>query len=155
MTKGTKDAIGSIGIFSLAAIYLGEAVKLPLGNAQAPDIGYVPVVVAGLLMILSGYSFVRAVPAWRKASPGGEEKPSVKGNYAGVAAVTGALLLYPLPFASIGFLLPSAILTFICLRVMSYRTAAASAVAAVLINVVLYVVFSVWLGVSFPDEIWR
>lgn len=154
MTKGAKDAIGSMGIFCLAAVYLGAAVKLPFGNAQTPDIGYVPTVVGGLLMLLSGYSFIRGILAARRESPASDDAPA-KGYFAGVAVAIAALLVYPLALAGGGFLGPSAVLTFICLRVMRYRTVAASALTAVLISGLSYVIFSVWLGVSFPDEPWR
>lgn len=157
MTKAFRDMLGSLGICLITLLYLREAVKLPFGGAAAPSVGYVPTIAGVLLLSLSGYLFIKSILTMRanEASKSKQNSQGGQTNYIGVVIVIAALLLYPVALESIGFITPSILLTFAGLRVMQYRTPLVSGMAAILISVISYIVFSVWLGVSFPNELWN
>lgn len=155
----SKNVIGASGIGVIALFYLYQAHKLPFGSAGMPGMGFVPVLVGVALLALCvalivsdlaspARGGVREADLWEE-----EEGESESAGYKNPAVITAVMLIYPIALDTLGFVISSAALLFVVLRVMKYRGWLGSLVAAVLTSTVAHLVFSVWLKVYFPKGI--
>jgi hypothetical protein len=158
MPKIANDVAGGLGIGLLGIIYLKEALQLPFGDTQNPDMGYLPSIIGVIIITLCIYLIAVSLLRQRYSSEKEINKEETQHEQSGrgrLLKLMVALFLYPIGLDTIGFIIPSAALVLVFLRVMQYRNVAGSCITAILISVISYVVFSVWLGVSFPPELWE
>lgn len=162
MDKPSRGTLGSLGIGMIGIIgiiYLIEAFKLPLGRLSYPDRGFIPVIIGLALIAFSAIQFILEVffpqLANEKSIDIGEED---NGKEAAAypkkpVIITVALLMYCALFNTLGFVVATIPLTFVCLRVMEYKSWWVSLIVAVVITLVTYFLFVEWLGVYFPSGI--
>lgn len=158
MTRISKNFWGAAGIGAATFVYFIEAWKLPFGAPTSPGLGFMPVLgglgVLGLCLIVMARELFR--PGSRERSEIDRFDEDEKGESAGLkrpALLGMTLLLYPLGFASIGFILTTFFLLLISLRLMEYRGWAASVIMALVITLVSYGIFAYFLDVRFPRGI--
>lgn len=156
MTKLKKNllvplAIGLIGIF-----YLYTAFKLPIGHLNAPDRGFMPVIIGFVLICLCILEII--VATFR---PNENTERSILSEDEAVEStgskkpfyIMAALLIYCLFFNKLGFIVATIPLTFVMLRIMEYKSWWVDLIVAVIITLVIDFVFSGLLGVYFPSGI--
>ncbi len=155
MIRISKTFWGAAGVGAATLVYLVEAWKLPFGAPTSPGIGFMPVLgglsVLGLCLILMARDLFR--PGNRERSEIDRFDEDEKGESAGLkrpALLGAALLLYPVGFGSLGFILTTFFLLLISLRLMEYRGWAASVIMALVIALVSYGIFYYFLDVRFP-----
>lgn len=153
-----KNVIGASGIGAAALLYLYEAYKLPLGRAGMPGIGFVPVIIGAVLLALCVVLIARELifPAPRgqaQADPWEEESEGESTGLKKPILITAAMLAFPVALVNLGFLISSAALLFVVLRVMEFRGWLGSLIAALLTVALAHVIFSLWLNVYFPKGI--
>ncbi len=158
MTRISKNFWGAAGIGAATLVYFVEAWKLPFGAPTSPGLGFMPVLgglgVLGLCLIVMARELFR--PSERGRSEVDRFDEDEKGESSGLkrpSLLAAALLLYPLGFVFLGFILATFFLLLISLRVMEYRGWAASVIMALVIALGSYGIFSYFLDVRFPKGI--
>lgn len=158
MTKITNNSKVALGIGLLAIIYLQEALTLPFGSAGMPDIGFVPVLEA--FVLLFGCLFLILLEQFFGDSVNGQigdntaennDKVSADMNYKKTAVLTLALFIYLFLLKPVGFLPATIGLLFVCFRVMEYGKWYWSLGVSIIIVGIVNIIFTKWLGVFFPQ----
>lgn len=160
----TNNVMGAAGVGVIAVIYILDALTLPMGTMRSPNMGFVPLIIGGLL-----FACCVLLVAIDRLSPGmveeivifsedDEDEPEGESTgYKKPGILAGALLLYPIAFTTLGFVISTFLLLYLALRVLEYKTWQISLLTAALAILTTYVIFSVLLGVYFPAGIleWR
>jgi hypothetical protein len=158
MARLSHNAWGAVGIAVGTLIYLFEARKLPFGSVRNPDIGFMPILIGflvlGLCLVLLAGELLRP-PKERQEEVDlfNEEDKEESAGLKKPMLLAGVILVYPLAFLSLGFLLATVLLTTASLRVMEYRGWFGSFGIAVVITLAAYLLFGSWLHVNFPKGI--
>lgn len=145
----TWDRLSAVLLLLAALVVWREASRVPAGGLSHPGPGFLPLVAAGLLGLLSAGLFVEAslrrreaaaallapAPAWRK-----------------IGAMMAGLVVYALVLEKVGYLLSTAPLLalFMILERQRWVTVVAMALAATLAS---YWLFAVWLQVPLPKGV--
>lgn len=160
--KLSRNALGSLGIGTIGIIgiiYLTEAFKLPLGKPSYPDRGFIPVLIGFALISFSTIQIILEVffphlANVKSIDISDEDKVEGEATYPKKPLIiTAALLVYCALFNTLGFIVATIPLTFVCLWVMEYKSWWASLITAAVITLVTYFIFVKWLGVYFPSGI--
>jgi len=139
----------ALAFLAFGALYLVQAVRLPLGSVEQPGPGLFPILVAAFLVV-SGFAFLlqclRQVPG-TFTLPAREARRRVTGIAAALAAF--CLLLPWLGYGATAFGLLLAILRLFGLTRWAVTTVVASVATAA-----SYYLFAVVLGVPLPSGFW-
>ena len=156
--------MGAAGIGVIAIIYSLDALTLPMGTLRAPNMGFVPLIIGigtlgccVLLIVMDCLSSGESEAAVVFSEEEEEEPEGESTGYKKPGIIAGALLVYPILFTTLGFVLSTFCLLFLALRVMEYKSWRVSLLTAVISIIVTYAVFAGALGVYFPNGIfdWR
>lgn len=148
--------ISAVCIAVLSALYLNEARKIPFGSFGMPGAGFVPVLIGIALFTLCALLVVKEILFQRQAArnpavdlweEGGE---SSGGSMKKPLLLGGSFLFYAFFFSSIGFVVSTVALLWVCFMVFEFRGLAGSLIASLILTAVGYIVFSMWLDVQFP-----
>lgn len=141
-------------IFSFIWIALGifqcsESISLGLGNVMEPGTGFMPFVM-GLVMIgLAIALFLESYFELRK-NPGQKISLWSEVYWKRVVHITVIMLIYAVLLPKLGFLLDTFLVMVFLLKSGEPVKWPAAIVVGALTAVVSYVIFGVWLNVSFP-----
>ena len=114
-----------------------------------PESGFMPFLSGLVICSFSAITFFRAL--FDKST--GVEKIWAKGNYPKVVFVISMLILYALPFETLGFIICSFLLTLILMRYVGPQTWFTSIVVAGLSSIISYLLFETWLQTQLPKGI--
>ncbi len=147
MQRLTPNILGAGIVAAAAAFYLSEARRLPFGGAHEPDVGFVPNIVAVLVLGLCAVVVVKDL--WRR--PAGTKPILAEGRkYGQAGAVAAALVFYPLAIKWLGFPLTTLLTMLAVFRAVDYRGWAGSLLLALAMMAVAWFVFGWWMGVYLP-----
>jgi putative tricarboxylic transport membrane protein len=158
MNRFSSKVIGASGIGLVTLVFLWEAVKLPFGSESAPGPGFLPVIVAVIVLALCLFNVARGllsptpkttdeIDLWE------EDGPSEGPNTLRAVYVMAVLLLYLAVLVPLGFIIATAALLFGILRLLKYRSWWISLVAAIVITGMTYMLFGYWFGIEFPKGV--
>ena len=160
----THNVIGATGVGAAAIIYILDALTLPIGTVQSPNMGFVPLIIGlvllgcCVLLVALDWLFPGKVEKMVVFSEDEDDEPEGESTgYKKPGIIAGALLVYPFIFTALGFVISTFLLLFVALRTLEYKTWRISLLTSVVAILITYVVFSVLLGVYFPSGIfdWR
>ncbi|MGH8700598.1 MAG: tripartite tricarboxylate transporter TctB family protein [Burkholderiales bacterium] len=140
---GRYAAAALIGL-GLAALY--EASGLPFGTLRQPGTGFFPILVAAAVVVFAALAF-----AERPKPQRGEETVEAGGE-ARVWAVIAGLAIYAGLVKAAGFIICTAALLFLLLRVIGRASWAGTAIGVVSGSIGCYWAFT-RLGLPLPDGI--
>lgn len=141
--RGAYPAIALIGL-GLAALY--AASSLPFGTARQPDSAFFPVLVSAGLVLFAVLALASGSQA---AADEGHSEPA---EQARIWAVIVALAAYAALINSAGFIVCTAVLLLLLLRVIGQVSWAAALAGAALASVACYGLFT-RLGMPLPAGI--
>jgi putative tricarboxylic transport membrane protein len=133
---------------SLFLVLLGlgvmiEAIRLGLGTTQALRPGFLPLFCGILVTFLS---LLLLFNAWR----GRTEKPQPFGQWRRPVAVLAGLAVYVIIFQRLGFVISTAFLSAVLLRVFDMKLKWPLLAASIGIAIGTFVLFKMLLGVELP-----
>jgi hypothetical protein len=153
MRRFSSGMIGAAAVAAFTILYLFHVRDLPWGEASAPEAGFVPKSLGWFLLVLCLLLILReAVRGKTPAAPPPEEGKGEKG-YGRTMAAMAALASYPALMPHIGFIAATGLCLLAIFRIIGYRTWTVSILAAGVITVASYLIFTVLLGVYFPRGI--
>ena len=155
MTKISHNLIGAMVIGSITLIYLYEAVQLPFGSLVTPGSGFVPVIVAVIILAMCIFKAGAELlfPSGnddKKVDLWSDDEPSKNVDQKRPLKIMIAVILYPIVLGYLGFILATSILLFVTLRFMEYRSWWVSLLVAIVITIVTKFVFGNIFDVMFP-----
>lgn len=160
MFRLSKNSIGAIGIAAGTMVYLAEAWKLPFGSIRHPDLGFMPILAGvsllGLCLLMLAREGLRNPSPVEKEVDLFEEKDETRdesGGFRKPFLLSLALFLYPLAFVYLGYLIATALLTAVSLRVLEYRAWLGSFLLALIITFASFFLFAYGLEVQLPRGI--
>lgn len=144
-------------IISLIWIALGagqclESWLLGLGSVAEPGTGFMPFVVGLILIALSTLLLVESTLKGMN-TPATRVSPWAEIQWKRIIYVIILLLVYSLLLPKLGYLIATFLLMVFLLRSMEPLSWPAAVTVGVLTSVVSYLIFNVWLQVSFPRGI--
>ncbi|MBO3731906.1 tripartite tricarboxylate transporter TctB family protein [Glycomyces niveus] len=130
----------------LGAVAAWLSFGLDIGSLTEPGPGLWPLIVAGLL-VASGIGIIAVTAKTRR-----DTEAFTRGTVA-VLAAAGGLAVYASLYEVVGFEVPTVLLLFAWLRFLSRESWLMSAVLAVAVTAVAYVLFIIGLNVPLPHII--
>jgi hypothetical protein len=130
----------------LGAVAAWLSFGLDIGSLTEPGPGLWPLIVAGLL-VASGIGIIAVTAKTRR-----DTEAFTRGTLA-VLAAAGGLAVYASLYEVVGFEVPTVLLLFAWLRFLSRESWLMSAVLAVAVTAVAYVLFIIGLNVPLPHII--
>ncbi len=141
MRKPGEIAVG-LGFLAIGIVFAVSSIRLKIGVPTEPQPGFFPFFDGIILIVLSGLFLVQA---WRGRAG---DSPAF-GKVWGPAIVVLTLILYVATLETLGYLITTAILSAIVLRVMETKPLVLVLVSLIL-AVVSYLLFDRLLGVTLP-----
>jgi hypothetical protein len=147
-------AIRALPVISLCFLLLGGAYligsfSLPLGPAAQPGPGLFPVLVGIAMIIFSLHLFIQSLKP--EEIPGEEEDPFPRGkDLQRVAFIAGALILFAVSLKIMGYILSSAVLIGVVLRVLGLKSWARILLISTLTAALSYLLFASVLEAPLP-----
>ena len=136
------DCISGTVVVVFATVALLDAWKLPFGSARAPDAGFFPILLSGLLVVFGGGIVVGSFMK-------NEERPVLSTRFWRVAVAAIALVVYALVLNKAGFVLATTAIMLLVMRGLSGTSWKQALLIAVPSVVLSYLAF-VQLGVPLP-----
>jgi hypothetical protein len=136
----------------VAAGYLWEAFRMPLGSKASPGPGLVPILVG---LLLAALALVLLAQAWCGKGEGQDSAilpPGAAGRR--VVGVWMALLTYALLVNVLGHLLMTAVLSAGCLRILGMRRWRNAILLSLFFSAASFYLFAVLLDVPLPEGLW-
>ncbi len=144
-------------IISLILITLGVgqclwSLHLGLGRASEPKTGFMPFLIGLILIILSAVLLVQSTAEVSKnhrtrASPWSDI------HWKRVIFMIILLLAYCILLPILGYLISTFLLMVLSMRVIEPRNWLATMMVGIMTSIISYLIFDVWLQVSFPHGI--
>lgn len=107
-------------------------------------------IVLGLCLALFLKEFLQPQTQTPETNPLKEREGGDPGSLRKPLLLSAAILVYPLAFTGVGFVLSTVPLIAVSLRIMEYRGWVGSFLIAAGVTVVAYFFFGSWLHVNFP-----
>jgi putative tricarboxylic transport membrane protein len=144
------DCISAATLLALALAALFEASKLPFGRVGSPQAGFFPLILAGLLAILSLVFLAQAIGA-PKERPGESLGRSTTWNK--IVLAIGALVVFALLFESLGYVISTFLFIAFLLSVVERQKWTLVVIVAFFTSLTTYVVFGLLLNTPLPGGI--
>ncbi|QGP91492.1 Tripartite tricarboxylate transporter TctB family protein [Neomoorella glycerini] len=143
-----KDRVSSLVLAGISLLFLIYSRQYDLGTLASPGEAVFPMLVAIAVLLLAGWLFLSS---GRGNKPEGEKNEAVNpGNGRRVLILTLVIALALLAMEFVGFFTTSFVLALLCCRILGVKEwfravgiAAGAALGA-------YLIFGLWLKVSFP-----
>jgi len=152
MTKSSPDQIGGLIWLALGILLCLGSVKLGLGTPRSPASGFAPFLTGCLLglfgLILTLSSILRESDG-KKSFP---ETHSRKGWTKGFLSLL-ILFLYAALVNTLGFIISTSLSMFFLFKIMEPRKWLKLILISVSTSLLSYLIFCIWLRVSFPKGI--
>jgi putative tricarboxylic transport membrane protein len=139
--------IGSIGFIAFAIGCLVLSLRLPLGTPLQPMPGFVPSVVSVVLLLVSSIHLAQALRG------GGEPVDTVGEMWKRPALVVVGLLVYSFALDPLGYILSTAALSLLVMRVFEPDAWVKPLAIAVFASVLSYAIFDRLLDVHLPPGV--
>jgi len=156
-----KEIAGSLALIVFSAVFLVYAARYPLDDWENPGPAVFPLLLGGVLLILSAWQLVRAFLAPRPPAEAGEIKPGVallrlfreSSGEAKVVRLAVLLGLYVLLMPLIGFFVSSFLLALLSSRQTEAKDWGRPLLMSAGLILFCYLLFDVWLKLSLPRGI--
>ena len=146
-----KDFASGIALLVLGLFLAFQSIRLPLWGGSGPEAGFYPLAIAVIIVSLSSFLvlksgiFSRLKGEKRLASQGGEKIRLYK-----VFAYLVLMLLYGILVEKVGFLITSALLLILILKLVERQDWKATLLVGVTSIVISYALFVYFLQVPLP-----
>ncbi len=145
----SKDRLAALALLLLAALYLAAAFRLKIGAPRAPGPGFLPVVIGVGLLVCAAVHLLQTLRVPRPVRrPKEDTRSSQTRTVVGLLACT---FIYPLCLNHLNFVTTTFLAVFTMLRILRYKSWAASALVGLLLAVACFLVFGLLLGVAVPS----
>ncbi len=156
-----KDIAGSLVLILFSATFLIYTTRYPLDSWESPGPAVFPLILGGVLLLLAVWQLIRALQAPRMPDSGGEKVSKVDAvaflhdnqGEAKVLILTALLVLYILLIQWIGFFVSTFLLMILTSRLMEAKDWVRPIALSLGIGIFCYLLFEVWLKLSFPRGI--
>ena len=144
--RNIGDIVAGILFICVGIGFMIGGIGLQLGTPTEPQPGFFPFLGGIVLVLLAG---ILLFHAWQKGS--GEPQP--RGNLRGPAIMTLGLIAYVATLDILGYLINTAILSAIVLRVLETKSIWVLTVTSLIFTIGSYILFDRFLGVPLPPGI--
>lgn len=135
-------------LLGFSVLYLISSLRLELGTARNPGPGFLPALIGCFLTLCTALYLVRVIR--KRAAEGKGAPPATRKNYRAITAIIVSGILYPLILETLKFLFSTFLVTFLMLYLLKPGKALFSALLALAMAIVSFLVFSRFLGVGLP-----
>ena len=155
MGKSTlkKEKITASVLWAFSFIYLYGCLRLKLGTVKNPGPGFIPALVAILLLLCTGTYFYKVFKGKRTEREITEKTTEREVNYRVVFGIVGSIVFYIVLLGYLKFIVTMLITVFLMLVLLRFKTLTFSFLTAIGITVISFVVFARLLGVALPSGI--
>ncbi len=143
-----KEIVTAIAMLIFSLVYLYGGVDLRVGTARNPGAGFFPLLIGLSLLVSSCLYLYQASRQPRAAS--NEDEPVEKLNLWVPAGIAVVIFVYPVLLRYMYFIPSTTLCLFALFRLMRFKGWTYSLLAALVIAVVIFVLFS-RLGVILPN----
>jgi hypothetical protein len=144
-----------VALFATSLGYAVYAAQYDFGGIRRPGVGFVPLLTAVALVIVTGGLLVRSILRHRRVPAAAVVVGAAPVSEGRVLAATGVLALFAAVHGTVGFWVSVLGVLAVLFRIAGVRSWPGTLVGALLGAVLSYVVFSVWLGGQFPEGLLR
>jgi putative tricarboxylic transport membrane protein len=144
------DNLSSIFWMAVSLLIMYSSFKLKLGNLVHPGPGFLPFMAGLILCVLSILVFLIGGRGAHDGKARSIRQLWEGMNWSKTIVVTVALLLYPLIFTHLGFLLTTTLLLIFLLRAIEPVRWFVAVGGALMASFVSFAVFALWLQVQLP-----
>ncbi len=158
-----KEIASSLVLILFSTVFLIYTTRYPLDTWESPGPAVFPLILGGVLLILASGELIRALLAPKIPNPGGVPGATAAAsmrNYfqknageAKVVALTVLLVIYILAMKWIGFFVSTFLLVILSSRLMEAKDWGRPIALSVGVCLFCYLLFEVWLKLSFPRGI--
>lgn len=157
-----KEIASSLVLILFSMIFLIYTTRYPLETWESPGPAVFPLLLGGILLILAAWQLIRALLAPKIPGQAGESGSKIKAfkkflhdnkGEAKVLYLTAMLVLYILLMQWIGFFVSTFLLVILSSRLMEAKDWGRPIALSVGVNLFCYLLFEVWLKLSFPRGI--
>ena len=146
-----KDFASGVALLALGLFLAFQSIRLPLWGSSGPEAGFYPLAIAVIIVSLSLFLVLKSGIL---ARPRGEEKLVEQGmekiRFHKVFAYLVLMLLYGILVEKVGFLITSALLLFLILKLVERQGWKATLLVGVTSIVISYALFVYFLQVPLP-----
>jgi putative tricarboxylic transport membrane protein len=157
-----KEIASSLVLILFSMVFLVYTTRYPLDNWESPGPAVFPLILGGVLLILSAWQMIRALLAPKIPGKVMEKGSTIQAfqkflhdnqGEAKVVILTIMLILYILMMKWIGFFVSTFLLTILASRLMEAKDWGRPIALAVGVCLFCYFLFVVWIKLSFPTGI--
>ncbi len=157
-----KEIASSLTLILFSMIFLVYTTRYPLDDWENPGPAVFPLVLGGVLLALASWQLIRALLAPKPPASAGEKGHGIdavkkfmqdNAGEAKVVALTGMLVLYILMMKWIGFFVSTFLLVVLSSRLMEAKGWGRPIALAVSVGLFCWLLFEVWIKLSFPRGI--
>lgn len=154
-----KEIASSLTLILFSVVFLVYTTGYPIDDWENPGPAVFPLLLGTVLLILAASQFVRALWTLRRQPPAGERPPwstalrrFLRDNDAErqVLILVAILFFYVLVMPWVGFFVSTFVLVIATSRLMEARDRVRPVVLSLAIGLFCYLLFEVWIKLSFP-----
>jgi putative tricarboxylic transport membrane protein len=162
MLTPRKEIASSLVLILFTMIFLVYTTRYPLDNWESPGPAVFPLILGGVLLILSVWQMIRALLARKAPGGAGEKGRGIDGlkrflreneGEKKVVILTVMLVLYVLLMQWIGFFVSTFLLVILSSRLMQAKDWGRPIALSVGVGLFCYLLFEVWIKLNFPRGI--
>jgi putative tricarboxylic transport membrane protein len=147
-----KEVLSSLALVLFGAVFLLYDTKYPLDELANPGPGVFPLLVGAVLVILTLWQLVRSFRRTGQVRTGAETL-SRNGNEARVLLMVAVFIVYLLAVTWVGFFASNFLFVIVSSRLLGAKGWKGPVLLSLGIDIFCYLLFEVWLKVSFPRGI--
>jgi putative tricarboxylic transport membrane protein len=157
-----KNIASSLVLIFFSLVFLIYTTRYPLENWESPGPAVFPLILGGILLVLAAWQLIHALWALKKPGNSQEKGPKIKElkkflhdnpGEAKVLYLTAMLTLYILMMQWIGFFVSTFCLVVLSSRLMEAKDWGRPVILAAGLCLFCYLLFELWLKLSFPRGI--
>jgi putative tricarboxylic transport membrane protein len=154
-----KEIAGSLVLMHFSMIFLVYTTRYPLDDWESPGPAVFPLILGGVLLILSSWQLIRAWLAPKIPGNAGEKGSKIRAfqkflhdsrGETKVLSLTAMLILYILMMQWIGFFVSTFLLVIFSSRLMEAKDWGRPIALSVGVCLFCYLLFEVWIKLNFP-----
>jgi putative tricarboxylic transport membrane protein len=163
MVNPRKEIASSLVLILFSAIFLIYTTRYPLDTWESPGPAVFPLILGAVLLILAAWQLIRALLSPKTSGQAGAAmgrridalKTFLRDNQgeAKVLSLAAMLILYILMMQWIGFFVSTFLLVIFSSRLMEARDWGKPIALAAGVGIFCYLLFEVWIKLSFPRGI--
>ncbi|MHB9099739.1 MAG: tripartite tricarboxylate transporter TctB family protein [Syntrophales bacterium] len=157
-----KEIASSLALILFSMIFLLYTIRYPLDDWENPGPAVFPLILGGILLALASGQMIRALLASKQPGRAGEKGRGIgavkkflreNGGEAKVVILTAMLILYILLMQWLGFFVSTFLLVVFTSRLIEAREWGKPLALSVGVCLFCYLLFEVWIKLSFPRGI--